>query len=161
MKRVLILIAAIGLMAALLTVTGCGDSETVTDTSDSGVTETEVEETTAEIQEVVVESADEIPIYPGAEHDRGKLEAEGEPGVTSTSHIMYKTSDSYEEVVDWYVNELGEPTIEDTGDYPSARWDNLTGHTQGDDKPDIGLIIHSDEDGALVEISQMWSLPAG
>ena len=160
MKRVLILIAAIVLMAALLTVTGCGDSETATDTSDSGVTETEVEETTAEIQEAVVDSADEIPIYPGAEHDRGELEEEGEPGVTSTSHIMYKSSDSYEEVVDWYVDELGEPTVEDTGDYPKACWENLTGHVKGDDKPDVQLTVHDDEDGALIDIEQMWSLPA-
>jgi hypothetical protein len=158
LKRVLILILAIGLMVALLTVTGCGDGDTATttDTSDSEVTETEDRETTEETEEAAFKSADELPIYPGAEYDRGELETEGEPGVTSTSGIMYKSSDSYEEVVEWYKDILGEPTVEDKGEYPRTAWENITKRSQGDDTPEISLSVHKDEDGAIIDIDQTY-----
>ena len=128
MKKVLVLLMVLGLAAGLLAVTGCGDDKTTVKTPAGDVT---VEEDGGEITfegedgDVSYEFTDEAPseaqlgapIYPDAEYvpgSGGTVSGSSEEGDFATAGAEFTTSDSFEDVLDFYAGELGEPTYQDT-----------------------------------------------
>ncbi len=128
LKKALVLLMLLGLVAGLLAATGCGDDKTTVKTPDGEVT---VEEDGGEITyqteegDVTYDVSDKppteaqlgAPIYPGAEYvpgSGGTVTGSSEEGAFSTAGAEFTTDDSFEDVLDFYAGELGEPMYQDT-----------------------------------------------
>lgn len=127
MKKFLVVLMLLGLVAGLVFAAGCGDDEKTVETPFGDVTvEEDGGEITYETEEgdVTYDYTDEAPseddlgapIYPDAEYvpgSGGVVSASGEEGDYTTAGGEFTTGDSYEDVVDFYTDELGEPLITD------------------------------------------------
>ncbi|MDY6793701.1 MAG: hypothetical protein SWK76_00240 [Actinomycetota bacterium] len=162
MKRAMILILAMGLMVALLAVTGCGESKTTVQTPEGDVTvtedgdgmkiETEEGEISYELSDAPTEADLGAPIYPDSEYVEGSggtFLGSGEEGELSTAYAEFTTTDSYDKVLAWYKDELGEPTYEGMGGYDEASW--LI--SDGDDTISVTLTVDGGE--VLIAIGSM------
>jgi len=128
LKKVIVILMLLGLVAGLLVMTGCGNDETTIKTPYGDVTvEEDGGEVTYETDEgdVTYDVSDEAPseaelgapIYPDAEYvpgSGGTMSASGEEGEITTAGAEFTTSDSFEDVLDFYTGELGEPLYMDT-----------------------------------------------
>ncbi|MBN2027404.1 MAG: hypothetical protein JW854_11660 [Actinobacteria bacterium] len=127
MKKAIVILMLLGLVIGLLAVTGCGDDETTVKTPYGDVT---VEEDGGEVTyetddgDVTYEVTDEppseaelgAPIYPDAEYvpgSGGTVTGSSEEGEFATAGAEFITSDSFEDVLDFYTDELGEPLYMD------------------------------------------------
>jgi len=127
LKKILVLLMLLGLVAGLVFAAGCGDDTKTIETPYGDVT---VEEDGGEITyetdegDVSYDVSDEapsedelgVPIYPGAEYVEGSGgvftgSSEGEEFISAGG--QFTTEDSYEDVVDFYTDELGDPIITD------------------------------------------------
>ena len=156
---------AIGLAVTLLAITGCGDDSTTIQTPEGEVTIEEGDGTiTFEGEEGSATISDEPPteaelgvdVYPGAEYVPGSGmtmtggDAEGAGAVVTAS---FSTSDSYDEVVAWYNDELGQEAFELTAEgMQEASW------IVGDEETDIITVSVAVEDGeVIILISRVMS----
>ena len=128
MKKALVLLMLLGLVVGLVFAAGCGDDKKTIDTPFGEVTE-EDGEITYESEEGDVTydySEDEAPseddlgvsVYPDAEFVPGTgvvVRSSGTNGEVSVSGAQFTTQDDFEDVVDFYTDELGEPfMVEET-----------------------------------------------
>jgi hypothetical protein len=127
LKKTLVLLMLLGLVAGLVVATGCGGDKKTVETQFGDVT---VEEDSGEVTyetgkgDVTYNTSDEAPseedlgapIYPDAEYvpgSGGVVSASGGEGDFTTAGGEFTTSDSFADVVDFYNGELGEPLITD------------------------------------------------
>jgi hypothetical protein len=157
LKKALVLILAIGLAVALLAITGCGSDSTTIQTPEGEVTfEEDGGSITFEGDEGSATISDEQPseaelgvaVYPGAEYIAGSGmtmsggDAEGGGTVVTAS---FTTNDSYDDVVAWYNDEIGEEAFELTAeDIQEATW------VLGEDEMDSVSVSVAVEDGEVV-----------
>jgi hypothetical protein len=157
LKKALVLIMAVGLAVALLAITGCGSDSTTIQTpegeitfeEDGGTITLEGDEGSATISdEPPTEAELGVAVYPGADYIPGSgmtmsgSDAEGAGAVVMAS---FSTSDSYDDVVAWYSDELGEEAFEiTTGGMQEASW------LLGDEETDIINVSVAVEDGEVV-----------
>ena len=127
MKRVLVLLMLLALVAGLVAVVGCGDDTKTVKTPVGDVTvqedggeityETEEGDVSYEYSEEAPSEADlGAPIYPDSEYvpdSGGVVKTTGPEGEYTTAGAEFTTSDDYQDVVDFYTGELGTPLIED------------------------------------------------
>ena len=157
MRKALVLIMAIGLAVALLAIAGCGSDSTtiqtpegeVTFEEDGGTITFEGEEGSATItDEPPTEAQLGVAVYPGAEYVPGSgmsMTGSGEEGAGAVVTASYTTSDSYDEVVAWYTDELGQEAFEMTaGGVQEASW------ILGDEETDFITVSVAVEDGEVV-----------
>jgi len=128
LKKVIVILMLLGLIIGLLAVTGCGDKEetvktpfgdvTVEDDGGSVTYETEEGDVTYDVSDEPPSEAElGAPIYPDAEYvpgSGGTVSATGEEGEFTTAGAEFTTSDSFEDVLGFYTDELGEPLYVDT-----------------------------------------------
>lgn len=129
MRKILVLLMLLGLAASLLAVTGCGEKKTTVKIP--GGEEVTVEEKGGKVTykgeegEVTYETSEEVPsedalgapIYPGAEYvpgSGGSASASGPEGEFTTAGGEFVTKDSFDKVVGFYTDELGDPMVVDT-----------------------------------------------
>jgi len=160
LKKVIVILMLLGLVAGLLTVTGCGDKEETTVKTPFGDVTVEEDggEVTYETDEgdVTYDVSDEppseaelgAPIYPDAEYvpgSGGTATVTGEEGEFMQAGAEFTTSDSFEDVLDFYTDELGEPFFQDP----------TTGETTWmfDVGEDSATVVTISEDGGEVLIS--------
>ncbi|MDD3717201.1 MAG: hypothetical protein PHP28_00880 [Actinomycetota bacterium] len=127
MKKILVLLMLLTLVAGLVAVAGCGDDKKTVSTPMGDVTvEEEGGEVTYQTEEgdVTYDYSDEAPseedlgapIYPDAEYVEGSggvVSGSSEEGEFTTAGAEFTTSDSFADVVDFYTDELGDPFIVD------------------------------------------------
>ncbi|MEW6552900.1 MAG: hypothetical protein AB1384_01260 [Actinomycetota bacterium] len=127
MKKTLVLLMLLGLVAGLIFATGCGDKKTVETPFGDVTVEEDGGEITYETDEGDISydvsdkapSEDDLgaPIYPDAEYvpgSGGVVSASGEEGDFTTAGGEFTTGDSFDDVVGFYTDELGDPLITDT-----------------------------------------------
>jgi hypothetical protein len=157
LKKALVLILAIGLAVALLAITGCGSDSTTIQTPEGEVTfEEDGGTVTFEGDDGSATLSDEPPteaelgvaVYPGAEYVPGSgmtmsgSDAEGAGTVVTAS---FATNDSYDDVVAWYADELGEEAFDiSTGGVQEASW------LLGDEETDFITVSVASEGGEVV-----------
>lgn len=164
MKKALVLILALGLLVSLVAIVGCGDDKQTIKTPEGEVT---VEEDGGTItfegegQEGTIDITDEpptedelgAPIYPGAEYVEGSggtMSGTSEEGEFSTAGAEFTTGDSFDEVVAWYTDELGEPTYLGSGGYEEATW------MIGDEETEFIVVTITVESGdTMISIGRM------
>lgn len=128
MRKVLVLLFIMALVAGLVAIAGCGDDKTTVKTPFGDV---EVSEEDGEFNiegdegEITAEGTEEAPseaelgvdVYPGADYVEGSgtnatiTTPEGE---MTTVAANYTTDDSFDDVVSFYEGELGSPLYVDT-----------------------------------------------
>jgi len=129
LKKALILLMLLGLVVSLVAIAGCGDKKTTIKTPEGEVTveeggggevtyETDEGDVTYNVNDEAP-SEDELgaPIYPDAEYvpgSGGTSTATGPEGDFIAAGAEFTTSDSYDDVLSFYKDELGEPMIEDS-----------------------------------------------
>lgn len=159
MKKVIVIMMLLGLVIGLLAVTGCGNDEKTVKTPYGDVTvEEDGGQVTYESEEgdVTYDVSDKppteaelgAPIYPDAEYvpgSGGTVTGSSEEGEFATAGAEFTTTDSFEDVLDFYTAELGEPLYQDptTGE---ASWMLDMGETS------FTVVTISDE-GSQVSIS--------
>jgi len=128
LKKALVLLMLLGLVVSLIGLVGCGDKEETISTPFGDVT---VEEDNGEVTyetdegDVTYDVSDEAPsenelgapIYPDSEYvpgSGGTATASGPEGDFTTAGAEFTTNDSYDDVVEFYTDELGDPLIEDS-----------------------------------------------
>ncbi len=132
MKRLLVLLMLVALLAGLFVIAGCGDDKKTVETPFGDVTIEEEDgefsidggegEVTFETDEgdVSYEYSDEVPsekdlgapIYPDAEYvpgSGGVVSGSSEGEEFTTAGAEFTTDDSFDDVVDFYTDEIGEP----------------------------------------------------
>jgi len=128
LKKALILLMLLGLVVSLVAIAGCGDKKTTIKTPEGDVTvEEDGGEVTYETDEgdVTYDVSDDAPtedelgapIYPDADYvpgSGGTSTATGPEGDFMAAGAEFTTSDSYDDVLSFYKDELGEPMIEDS-----------------------------------------------
>lgn len=159
MRKALVLIMAIGLAVALLAITGCGSDSTTVQTpegeitfeDDGGTITFEGEEGSGTISdEPPTEAELGVAIYPDADYVPGSgmsMTGAGEEGGGAVVTASYTTSDSYDDVVAWYNDEIGEEAFElTTGGVQESSW------ILGDDETDAITVSVAMEDGEVIII---------
>lgn len=170
MKKLLVISLVLGLLAALVAVSGCGKKESSVKLP--GGEEVKVEEgggkvtiegeggkTTYEGGEKEPTEKDlGVPIYPGAEFVPGSggtatATSEGETAVYAGGE--WTTEDDFEEVVDWYNKKLGQSAlVTSEGGTKSAVW--LVG---GETEKNITTVSVEEEGGKVkISIGRMGSM---
>jgi hypothetical protein len=136
LKKTLVLLMLLGLVAGLIVAAGCGGDKTTVKIP--GGEEVTVEEDGGEVTyqtdegEVTYETSDKppteadlgAPIYPDAEYvpgSGGTASATSPEGEFATAGAEFTTEDSYDDVVGFYTDELGAPMYEDTA-MKEATW---------------------------------------
>ena len=158
MKRLLVISLILGLFVGLVAMSGCGKKETtvklpggeeVEVQEDGGkvTVETEEGETTYESgEEEPTERELGVPIYPDADYvagSGGTASATSEGETTVYAGGEWTTEDDFDEVVDWYANELGAPTYTSSeGGTKSAAW--IIG-----DEENVTTVNITEEDGEV------------
>jgi hypothetical protein len=134
LKKVLIMMLALGLAIGLLAVVGCGSNKTTVKTPEGNVTvdesggDSEVTyggETYKSSDKAPTEAELGAPVYPGADYvegsgGSGSITSEG--GVLSGASGEFTTSDSFDQVVAYYKGKMGEPMLEETTGEKTAYW---------------------------------------
>jgi hypothetical protein len=154
LKKALVLILALALAVAVIAIAGCGGDETietpigdVTVEEDNGsvTIETEEGELTAEGGEGEPSEADlGVPIYPDAEYVEGSGYSgtiSDETGSFSSAGGEWTTSDSYDDVVAFYTDELGAPL----SDIDGTTW--ILGDAAGDD---VATVVVEESGGEVL-----------
>jgi len=156
LKKALVLILALALVAAIVVVAGCSsDDKTTVETPVGDVTveenngsvaiETEEGEFTAEGGEGEPTEAElGVSIYPDAEYVEGSGYAgtiSDETGSFSSAGGEWVTSDSFNDVVDFYTDELGPPM----SDIDGATW--IIGDAAGDD---VATVVVEESGGEVL-----------
>ena len=156
MKKALVMILALALVVAVLAIAGCGGDDTTVETPIGDVTveeengsvtiETEEGEITAEGGEgEPTESELNAPIYPDAEYVEGSGYSgtvSDETGSFSSAGGEWTTSDSIDDVVAFYTDELGEPMAVMDGE---ATW--ILGDPAGDD---VATVVVEESGGEVL-----------
>lgn len=134
MKKALILMLAVGLAIGMLAVVGCGDKTTTIKTPEGEITydqnngDTEVTyggETYKSSEKAPTEAELGVAIYPGAtyvEGSGGSGSGSTQQGQAAWASGEFTTSDSFDTVVSWYKNKLGEPLLVETTGEKQATW---------------------------------------
>jgi hypothetical protein len=149
LKKALVIILALSLVVAVMAIAGCSsDDKTTVETPVGDVTveedngtvtiDTEDGELTAEGGEGEPSEADlGVSIYPDAEYVEGSGFSgtiSDETGSFSSAGGEWTTSDSIDDVVAFYTDELGEPMAVMDGE---ATW--ILGDPAGDDVTTVGI----------------------
>lgn len=127
MKKILVMLMLLALVAGLVAIAGCGDDKKTVETPLGDVTvEEDGGEITYETEEgdVTYDVSDEAPseddlgapIYSDAEYvpgSGGVVSGSSEEGEFTTAGAEFTTSDSFDDVVEFYTDELGEPLLMD------------------------------------------------
>jgi predicted small lipoprotein YifL len=126
LKRVLVLLMLLALVVGLVTIVGCGDKKTVetpygdeTVEEDGGkiTTQTDEGDYTYDYSDQAPSEADlGAPIYPDAEYVAGSggvVTGSGPEGEFTTAGAEFTTNDSFDDVVGFYTDELGDPFVVD------------------------------------------------
>lgn len=135
MKRMLVVLFLLAMVVSLLAVTGCGGDETTFKTPEGDIEATEDNgEFSIEGDEgsVTYEGSDKppteqqlgAPVYPDADYvpgSGGTATATGPEGEASTTTGEFRTTDSFDDVVSFYQDELGRPLYIDTS-MEEASW---------------------------------------
>ncbi len=125
MRKVLVLLFIMALVAGLLAIAGCGSDETTIKTPEGEVKVTEdngevtIEDggdtTTYETSEKAPSEKDlGVPIYPDAEYVAGSGGSVSVGGEFSGAAGDFTTGDSFDDVVSFYTDELGPPLYMET-----------------------------------------------
>lgn len=154
LKKALVLILALALVVAVMAIAGCGGDDTietpigdVTVEEDNGsvTIETEDGELTAEGGEREPTEAElGVSIYPDAEYVEGSGYAgtiSDETGSFSSAGGEWVTSDNFDDVVDYYTDELGPPM----SDIDGATW--IIGDPAGDD---VATVVVEESGGEVL-----------
>jgi hypothetical protein len=125
LKKLMVLLMLLALVAGLIAVVGCGDKKTeengdVTVKEDGGgeiTYETDQGDYSYDYSDKAPSEADlGAPIYPDAEYvpgSGGVVTGSGPEGEFTTAGAEFTTNDSFKDVVGFYTDELGEPFVVD------------------------------------------------
>ena len=145
MRKTLVLILTLAMIVAVMAAAGCGDDSTVTVVTPEG------EATLSD--EPPGEAELGVPVYPDAEYipeSGGTLTGTTEEGEFATASASFKTEDSFEEVVAWYIERLGEPSYLSREDPKDANWMNVAESGEV-----IVVSIDEDEGEVVISIGRM------
>lgn len=163
MKKLLVISLILGLFVGMVAVSGCGKKETSVKLP--GGEEIQVEEDGGKVTvgteegETTYESGEEeptekdlgVPIYPDADYvpgSGGTASATSGGETTVYAGGEWTTKDDFDEVVDWYSDELGEPTYTSSeAGTKEAVW------IVGDDMEKNITTVTVTEEGGKVKIS--------
>lgn len=169
MKRALVIILAIGLAVALFAITGCGSDSTtiktpegeVTVEEDGGTITFEGEEGSGTIDlsdKPPTEAELGAPVYPDAEYVEGSsfsMTGTSEEGGGASATASFSTKDSFDEVVAWYTDELGEEPVSVTSaGVKTASW------AMGDEETEyISVNVTQGEGEVVITLSRVVGQP--
>jgi hypothetical protein len=136
-RKALILLMMLGLIAGLVALSGCGSDKTTVklpsgeeySVEEDGSGSYSVETGEGDYQYDVTDEAPSeaelgVPIYPGADYvpgSGGTFSGTGPEGESALASAQFTTKDSYDEVVAFYTGELGAPLFEDAS-LEEASW---------------------------------------
>jgi len=123
LKKILAGALTIGLLAAVLQVTGCGAKTTPGKSGDQAQGAEEGNYTVSE--QAPTEEQLGVPIYPGAQlvpGSGGVTTSGGSEGDVTNVGAIYETDDGLDEVVAWYTGKLGQPFSQTVTEIRETNW---------------------------------------
>jgi len=140
-RKALVLTLAISMAVTIIAVAGCGGDDTTTVTIPGG------EATLSGKPPGEAELG--VPIYADAQYvpeSGSTMTGTTEEGEFITASASFKTDDDFEDVVDWYIERLGEPSYLSREEPKEANWMHIA------ESGEV-IVVNIDDDGDEVVIS--------
>lgn len=165
MRKLLVTLFCIALVASLFALVGCGGKEETTIKTPEGEIRVEEEgeggkvtfrgeegEVTYEVRKEAPSEAElGAPIYPGAEYVEGSggtVTGTSEGEEISTAGAEFITDDSIDEVISWYEDKLGAPYYESTSPREASWMMSSEGHL-------VTVSVTEEDEGTSIVIARV------